>query len=208
MGPTLDGWLDDLASAAPTPGGGSAAALAGALAAALVAMVGRLTTSRKAYAAVAREFAEITSIADRLRAQFRELVDRDARAYATVMEAYKLPKHTDDEKHRRTEAIDRALLDAARVPLETARAAAQLLLLARRAAEAGNKNAVCDAGVAALLAEGALRGAVYNVEINVRSLSNRDAGLSLSRAARELDHRGAAEAGAAASAVAVGLGPG
>ncbi|HWP37312.1 MAG TPA: glutamate formimidoyltransferase [Gemmatimonadales bacterium] len=205
LGPTLDGWIDDLASGAPTPGGGSAAALAGALAAALVAMVGRLTTSRKAYAAVAEEFAEITNAADRLRAQFRDLVDRDAQAYESVMAAYKLPKGSDDEQRRRAEAIDQALLDAATVPLETARAAVELLSLARRAAEAGNKNAVCDAGVAALLAEGALRGAVYNVEINVRSLANREAGSALSREARELDHRGAAEAGAAARAVAAGL---
>jgi glutamate formiminotransferase/formiminotetrahydrofolate cyclodeaminase len=208
MGPSLDGWIDELASGAPTPGGGSAAALAGALAAALVAMVGRLTTSRKAYAPVAEEFAAMTGEADRLRAVFRELVDRDAEAYEGVMKAYKLPKDTEEEKHRRRQAIDHALLDAAAVPLETARAAAALLALARRAAEAGNKNAVCDAGVAALLAEGALRGAVYNVEINVRSLTEREPGAALSVEARELDRRGAEEAGAAARGVAAALGPG
>jgi formiminotetrahydrofolate cyclodeaminase len=170
-------------------------------------MVGRVTASRQAYAAVAEEFAAITAEADRLRVQFRELVDRDAAAYEGVMAAYKLPKGTEDEKRRRHEAIDRALLDAAAVPLETARAAATLLPLARRAAEAGNKNAVCDAGVAALLAEGALRGAVYNVEINVNSLASRAAGAALSTEARALDRNGAREAGAAAHAVAAGLRP-
>lgn len=198
MGPALDGWIDELASVAPAPGGGSAAALAGALAAALVGMVGRLTSSRKAYAAVAEEFVGITAEADRLRATLRQLVDRDAAAYDGVMAAYRLPRGTEDEKRRRQEAIDRALLAAAAVPLETARAARAVLRLARHAAEAGNRNAVCDAGVAALLAEGALRGAVYNVEINVRGLGNPDAGRELSREARELDRQGAAEAGATA----------
>jgi formiminotetrahydrofolate cyclodeaminase len=155
---------------------------------------------------VAQEFSRLTSEADRLRADFRLLADRDARAYDGVMQAYRLPKDTDDERRRRQECIDRALLHAATVPLDTARAAAALLPLARRAAEAGNRNSVCDAGVAALLAEGALRGAVYNVEVNVRSLSSPERGADLSREARELDRRGADEAAAAARAVAAGLG--
>lgn len=205
MGPPLDGWIETLAGASPTPGGGSAAALAGALAAALVAMVGRLTTGRKTYAAVSDEFARIIDDAEQLRGQLRQLVDRDAAAYDGVMAAYRLPKGTDDEKRHRQEAIDRALLDAAVVPLKTARAAVKLIGLARRAAEAGNKNAVADAGVAALLAEAALRGAVYNVEINVNALSNREAGQALSKEARELDRQGSGEAAGAARAVGTGL---
>lgn len=205
MGPPLDGWIEALAGVAPTPGGGSAAALAGALAAALVAMVGRLTTGRKAYAAVSDEFARIVDEADRLRGELRRLVDRDATAYDGVTAAYRLPKGSDDEKRHRQEAIDRALLDAAVVPLETARAAVKVIGLARRAAEAGNKNAVADAGVAALLAEAALRGAVYNVEINMNALSNRAAGEALSREARELDREGSIEAATAARAVGRGL---
>lgn len=205
LGAPLDAWIDGLASGAPTPGGGSAAAVAGALAAALVAMVGRLTVGRKAYAAVSAEFARIVQEADRLRGELRRLADRDAAAYDAVTAAYRLPKTTEDEQRRRQEAIDRALLEAAEVPLVTARAAAQVLRLAQRAAEAGNKNAVCDAGVAALLAEAALRGAVYNVEINVRSLARREAGAALSRAARELDLQAAQDAAAAARAVGRGL---
>lgn len=207
MGPPLDGWIESLAGVSPTPGGGSAAALAGVLAAALVAMVGRLTTGRKAYAAVSDEFAKITGEAEQLRAQLRQLVDRDAAAYDGVMAAYKLPKDTEDEKRRRQEVIDRALLDAAVVPLETARAAVKLIRLARRAAEAGNRNTVADAGVASLLGEAALRGAVYNVEINVNALANRDAGKALSKEGRELDRQGSVEAAGAARAVGARLAP-
>lgn len=201
MGPALDSWLEELASPAPAPGGGSAAALAGALAAALVAMVSRITSSRKAYAAVASEFARIAEEADSLRLKLRELVDRDARAYESVLAAYRLPKETEGDKRRRLDEIDRALLQAAEVPLETARVSAAVLRLARRCAEAGHRSALADSGVAALLAEAALRGAVYNVEVNVRSLSDPAKGEQLSQAARQLDIEGMKEAAAAAKAV-------
>ncbi len=197
QGPTLDGWLDQLASVEPAPGGGSAAALAGALAAALVAMVGRLTSSRKAYAAVAEEFKAITEEAERLRVELRRLVDEDAESYKGVMAAYKLPKGTEAEVQARTEAIDRALLGAAEVPLRTARAAARVAALARRAAEAGNKNAVCDAGVGAMLSATAGTGAFYNVAINVKGLAHPDAGASVLEAAKESEARARTEAAAA-----------
>jgi len=185
-GPTLDGWIDELASVEPAPGGGSAAALAGALAAALVAMVGRLTTSRKAYAAVAEEFKGITQEAERLRLELRRLVDEDAESYKGVMAAYKLPKETEQERQKRQEAIDNALLAAAEVPLRTARAAARVAALARRATEAGNKNAVCDAGVGALLAVSSVAGAGYNVAINVKGLTDRSRGASVEAQKNEL----------------------
>jgi glutamate formiminotransferase/formiminotetrahydrofolate cyclodeaminase len=208
QGPTLDGWIDQLASVEPAPGGGSASALAGALAAALVAMVGRLTSSRKAYAAVAEEFKGITDEAERLRLELRKLVDEDAESYKGVMAAYKLPKGTDAEVKARTETIDRALLAAAEVPLRAARAAARVVELARRAAEAGNKNAVCDAGVAALLAMSGVKGAVYNVAINVKGLSERKAGVSVLQDATALERRTLGEAGAAGHAVDGALGNG
>src|SRR5207249_9840067 len=91
-GPTLDGWIDELASGEPTPGGGSAAALAGTLAAALVAMVARLTIGRKAYAPVDAQARDILAEAEQLRAELRRLVDGDAAAYAGVSQAYKIPK--------------------------------------------------------------------------------------------------------------------
>jgi glutamate formiminotransferase / formiminotetrahydrofolate cyclodeaminase len=197
QGPTLDSWIDQLASVEPAPGGGSAAALAGALAAALVAMVGRLTSSRKAYAAVAEEFRGITEEAERLRMELRRLVDEDAESYKGVMAAYKLPKETEQERQKRQTGIDGALLAAAEVPLRTARAAARVAELARRAAEAGNKNAVCDAGVGALLAATAATGAYYNVAINVKGLGQPDAGVPLLDDAKTLEDRARREAVAA-----------
>jgi glutamate formiminotransferase/formiminotetrahydrofolate cyclodeaminase len=167
-GPTLDGWIAALAGAAPVPGGGSAAALAGTLAAALVAMVARLTIGRKAYAAVEPRAKEILAEAETLLAELRRLVDDDAAAYARVSEAYKISK--DDP--RRTATIDAALVGAADTPLEMARRAAQLITLAAEVGSIGNKNARSDAKVAAELARAALKGAVENVRINVASLSD------------------------------------
>src|SRR2546422_77263 len=174
-GPTLDGWLDELAGGAPVPGGGSAAALAGALAGALVAMVARLTVGRKAHAGVQQRAAEILAEADALRAQLRRLVDDDAAAYAKVSAAYRLPK--DDP--RRTRAADEALVGAAQTPLAMARGAARLLALAQEIATIGNRNAHSDALVAEALARAALAGAVENVRVNVGSLSEPGLGKSL-----------------------------
>ena len=166
-GPTLDGWLEDLAAGTPVPGGGSAAALAGALAAALVAMVARLTVGRKAYAAVERRAADVLAEADTLRAALRRLVDDDAAAYAQVGAALRMPKHD----AARGRAIDAALLGAAQPPLEVARRAARLVALADEIAAIGNKNARSDAKVAAALARAAVAGAIENVRVNVAGLS-------------------------------------
>src|SRR6059036_2053242 len=181
-GPTLDGWLEELAGGAPVPGGGSAAALAGALAGALVAMVARLTTGRKAYAAVQGRVAEIVAEADALRAQLRRLVDDDAAAYARVSAAYKLPK---DAPGRRR-AVDEALVGAARTPLAMARGAARLAALAGEIGMIGNKNARSDARVAGVLAAAALTGAIENVRVNVASLSEPGLGRSLLEEAERL----------------------
>ncbi|HEU5260298.1 MAG TPA: glutamate formimidoyltransferase [Gemmatimonadales bacterium] len=174
-GPTLDGWLDELAGGTPAPGGGSAAALAGALSGALVAMVARLTTGRKAYAGVQGRVAEILAEADALRAQLRRLMDDDAAAYARVSEALRIPK--DDPGRRR--AVDAALVGAAQTPLATARGAVRLIALAREITLIGNQNARSDARVAEALAQAALAGAVENVRVNVAALSERAHGISL-----------------------------
>jgi glutamate formiminotransferase/formiminotetrahydrofolate cyclodeaminase len=185
MGPTLDGWLAQLAGPEPTPGGGSAAALAGALAAALVAMVGRLTTGRKIYAEVEDEFRDLTARAEGLRTELRRLVDVDAAAFNSVSAAHRLPKATEPQRAARVKAIDEALMGAATVPFEVAQTAAEVAALARRAAEAGNKNAVSDAAVAATLALAAANGAAYNVEINVAALSQPESGRRLLEHTRE-----------------------
>ncbi len=174
-GPTLDGWLEELAGGAPVPGGGSAAALTGALAGALVAMVARLTVGRKAYADVEQRAGEILAEAEALRAELRRLVDEDAAAYAQVSAAYKIPK----ADPARTRAIDAALLGAARTPADVARRAARLATLAGEIREIGNKNARSDATVAGALARTAIRAALENVRVNVAGLSDPAAGRQL-----------------------------
>ena len=165
---TLDGWIDELASVSPTPGGGSAAALAGALAAALVAMVARLTVGRKAYADVEDRVREILSEADQLRADLRRLVDEDAAAYAGVSAAYKIPK---DDPHR-TQAIDDALLAASRPPSEVVRRGRRILALAQTIEQIGNKNAASDARVAGMLARTAIDAATENVNVNLTAMTD------------------------------------
>ena len=166
--PTLDEWMDALAGASPTPGGGSAAALAGALAAALVAMVARLTIGRKAYAAVEAEARAVLADAEQLRAELRRLVDEDAAAYEGVSRAYKIPK----SDPRRAQAIDDALLAAAKPPAEVVRRASRLLALAQTMEQIGNKNAVSDARVAGMLAKTAIDGATENVNVNLAGMSD------------------------------------
>src|SRR5213080_3074393 len=174
-GPTLDGWLDELAGGAPVPGGGSAAALAGALAAALVAMVARLTSGRKAYAAVQERVAALLAEADALRAQLRRLVDDDAAAYARVSEAYRIPKGDPTRKR----AVDQALVGAAQTPLQIARGAVRLMALAREIGALGHQHARSASKVAAALARAALAGAVENVRVNVAALSEPGLGKAL-----------------------------
>ena len=167
-GPSLDGWIDELAGAAPTPGGGSAAALAGTLAAALVAMVARLTIGRKAYAAVESQVREILAETEQLRGELRRLVDEDAAAYEGVSRAYKIPK----EDPRRSQTVDEALLAAARPPAEVVKRGRRLLALAQTIEHIGNKNAVSDARVAAMLAKTAIDGASENVRVNLAGMSD------------------------------------
>ncbi len=174
-GPSLDGWIDDLASGSPTPGGGSAAALAGTLAAALVAMVARLTIGKKAYAAVENRARAILAEAESLRAELRRLVDEDAAAYAGVSRAYKIPK--DDPA--RSGAVDDALLAAARTPAEVVKRARRVHQLAEEIGAIGNKNATSDARVAGLLAGTAVDGALENIKVNVAAMSNQVQGKEL-----------------------------
>ncbi len=166
-GPSLDGWIDELAGGAPTPGGGSAAALAGTLAAALVAMVARLTVGKKSYAAVDAQARAILAEAEQLRGELRRLVDEDAAAYEGVSRAYKIPK--DDAG--RAQAIDEALLAAARPPADVVKRGRRLLALAQTIEQIGNKNAVSDARVAGMLARTAIDGATENVNANLAGMS-------------------------------------
>ena len=167
---TLRAFSDDLASDAPVPGGGSAAAYAGALGAALAAMVARIATKKKPDAALGEYIAEV----DHLRSDFLRLVDDDSAAFARVAQAMKLPRTTDEEKKARTERLQAALLAASRVPLEVAKTSRRLLEACERGMSTAPDAAVSDIGVGALMADAALRGAAMNVMINLSSL--KDAG--------------------------------
>lgn len=164
---TLGALTERLASSDPVPGGGSAAALAGAMGAALVAMVAELTSGRPDSAQDQTTIAELRAAALARRALLLDLAEEDATAYESVVHARRMPKESEAEREARAAALRSAMVDAARVPLRTAVVAAEVLELAERMAPIGNRNAVSDAGVAALLAAAALRGALLNVRINL-----------------------------------------
>lgn len=176
---TVHDFLAGLASADPTPGGGSASALAAAEGAALVAMVARLSQRDTPEAAAAVERAE------RLRTELAELVDADARAFEAVMTAYRLPKATSEEQVRRREAVQQALLAASEVPLQVIARAVEVLAAAGDLVARANPNAISDLGVAAVLAEASAAGAGLNVMINTRNMNDETIAAGLrERAAR------------------------
>ena len=200
-GETLSGFVEAVASSAPVPGGGSVVAHVGALGAALAEMVAGLTIGRKKYVAVEGEMKELAARAVTLGARLAALVKEDSDSYALVSAAYKLQKETPVQVAARDAAIQAALMKAAAVPLETARACVAVAKLAAACAQRGNTNAVSDAGVAALLAEAACKGAAYNVRINVSSMSDPHAGRELADEAAALVHECASAAIDAQSAV-------
>ena len=165
-------FLDELASSAATPGGGSAAAIMGALGAALVSMVCNLTIGKKNYAEVEPEMRSVLHDAEALRQRLADMVAEDIAAFNGLMAAYGLPKLTDEDKAARGAAIQHALRAATEAPLACARACADVIKLSMRAAEVGNRNVISDAGVGALAAQAALRSAALNVDINVPSLQD------------------------------------
>jgi glutamate formiminotransferase/formiminotetrahydrofolate cyclodeaminase len=170
--PDKGDFLAELASASPAPGGGSAAAHTGAAAAALVAMVGRLTVGKKKYADVESQMVSLIEHADALREQLARLVTEDSAAFENFMTAAKLPKDTPDQITARAETMEKATLEAARVPARTVELALEVIRLAVQAAELGNLNAISDAASAAHLAEAALQSAGLNILVNVKNLKD------------------------------------
>lgn len=169
---SLKQFLDELASPAPVPGGGSVAALSGALAASLLAMVCRLTIGKKGYDPVQAEMQTILERAESLDCALREQMQADVDVYARVMQAYALPKNTETELATRKEVIQSALKHASEVPLRVAELCSNVLDLAQPVAEKGNKNAASDAGVGAVMAEAGLRAAALNVSINLAGIKD------------------------------------
>ncbi len=166
-------FLDNLASDSPAPAGGGAAALSGAMAAALVSMVCQLTIGSPRYAEVEAEMRDTLDRAEALRLELQQLAEADVTAFNRLSASYKLPRTTDADIAIRRDAIQTSLRGATGVPLRTARAAAAILPLCPVVAERGNQNAVSDVGVAALLAQAAVRAALLNVDINLRALEDR-----------------------------------
>lgn len=169
---TLVDFLDALASSAPAPGGGSVAALSGALGAALVSMVCNLTLGKSKYADVQDEISVLLERSEMLRHQLTNLLEADVQAYTGVSKAYGMPRATDEEKAARSAAIQEALKGATVVPMQVAGACVNVLELCTPAAEMGNVYAVSDAGVAAVMAEGGLRSAALNVVININAIKD------------------------------------
>jgi formiminotetrahydrofolate cyclodeaminase len=169
---TVQAFLDALASSASTPGGGGAAALAGAMGAALVSMVCNLTIGKDKFAPVEGQMKEILGQAEARRAQLTGMMAEDEAAFELVMEAYRLPKNTDQEKAARTAAIQAASKKATLVPLAAARACAQVIDLCRPTADMGNPNVMSDAGVAVLCAQAGLKSAALNVLINLGAIKD------------------------------------
>jgi len=164
--------LDKTASSNPVPGGGSIAALSAAAAAGLTEMVANLTVGKKGYEAVEEEMMAVTEKMRPLREKLLKDIDRDAEAYNEVFLAFKLPKSTDEEKEKRQKAIQDGLKHAALVPLGVAEDAFNILRHARTVITKGNKNAVTDGAVAAMMARTAVLSALYNVKINLGSIKD------------------------------------
>lgn len=204
---TVAEFTDILASEQPLPGGGSAAALTGALGAALAAMVARLTTGRARYAGHDAEMRKIRDAADGLRARLLAMVDADPRAYQEVMIAYQMPRETESQRAYRIQAIQAALRGAAEAPLEAAGLCLEVLELTAAVAAHGNRNAAGDTAVGALLAHAGLRGAAHNVRLNLALMHDAHYGDQTRRRVDELEAAGElalARALAAADAAARG----
>ncbi len=169
---SITAFLNDLASSSPAPGGGSVAALAGALGSALTSMVCNLTIGKKKYQAVEGEMKKILRQSEELRSSFAVLVEEDTRAFTKVMEAYSLPKETEDQKALRAAAVQEATKEAALVPLRVMKHVIDALALAKAVAEKGNVNSISDAGVSALMLYAAAESAALNVRINLSVITD------------------------------------
>ncbi len=164
--------LDKTASSDPVPGGGSIAALSAAVAASLAEMVANLTMGKKGYESVEEEMTAVAEKMRPLREKLLDDMDRDADAYSEVFSAFKLPKRTEEEKEKRQKTIQDGLKHATLVPLGVAEDAFSILKLARTVITRGNKNAVTDGAVAAMMARTAVLSALYNVKINLGSIKD------------------------------------
>ena len=189
---TCEGFVEELASKSPVPGGGGASALVGALGTALGNMVGSLTVGKKKYADVEEEMIALKEKADSLQKEFLRLVTRDAEVFEPLAKAYGLPRGTEEEKAEKDRVMEAALKEACSVPMEIMERCTEALSLTSVFAEKGSVIAVSDAGVSAVFVKAALQGASLNVYINTRSMKDREYAEELNRKAGELLEAGTA----------------
>jgi len=167
-------FLDDLAGKASTPGGGSAAAITGAMGAALASMVANFTVGKKNYEAVQEDMEKLLTNTERLRSRLSDMINADVEVFNKVMAAYGMPKDSEEQKSERAATIQSALKEATDVPLECAGLCAEVIRLTEPLAEKGNTNVISDAGVAVLAAYAALRSAALNVYINIGNIKDEE----------------------------------
>jgi len=170
----IDEFLERLASAQPTPGGGSAAAIMGAMGAALVSMVCNVSIGKKGYEAAEAGLQAVRARSEALRLRLGAMVEEDVAAFDGLMAAYKLPKATEEQTNQRAKSVQASLRRATEVPLDCARVCAKVIELAHRAGELGYRGVISDAGVGALAAYAAARSAALNVYINAPALKDRE----------------------------------
>lgn len=168
----VNDFLGELASGSPAPGGGGVAALSGALASALSAMVCNLTVGKKKFQRVSDELTTVSNDCKDLRKNLVKLVDEDARALSKVMAVYKMPRENDRQALARKKAIREAMQVATEIPLKTMRECHKVLELTKVVAEKGNPNAITDAGIAALMSQAAIKSAAFNVRVNLKSIKD------------------------------------
>ncbi len=184
----LKEFLEQTASKAPVPGGGSVAALSASLSISLIEMVANLTLGKKKYEEYEEEMQEIVKIGAKYRAKFVNDIDRDSEAFNGVMACFKMPKGTEEEKNARKKEMQKALKNAALIPLEIAEDAYKLMDLALKVVEDGNKNAVTDGAVAAMMARTAVLSALYNVKINLGSIKDEEFVNEIGEKVKELEN--------------------
>jgi formiminotetrahydrofolate cyclodeaminase len=170
----IEEFLDNLAGKSSTPGGGSAAAVIGAIGAALVSMVANFTVGKKGYESVNDEMASILARSEKYRMQFLEMIQADVDVFNKVMSAYGMSKSSDQEQESRSVAIQDALKKATDVPLQCAVLCLDVIELSKQVADKGNTNVISDAGVAVLAAEAALGSAALNVYINISNIKDKE----------------------------------
>jgi len=186
---SVQDFLGELASRAPVPGGGSVAALSAGLASALTEMVVNLTVGKKGFEEIEEEMKQITQEVSEYREKFLKDIDEDAEAFNKVMDAFKLLKNTPEEIDKRKQVIQEEFKNAALVPLGVAKDAVRLMEVISKVVEKGNKNAISDGAVAAMMARTSVLGALYNVKINLQSIKDKNFVSRISKQVHDLESK-------------------